>query len=301
MNIQWIATMKTSLLLILTAALGLGNGPACAFEGSIKATLVRGGQTETILYTIGTNDLLLERGETDLPYPRNIFNLQTGELTLLFPNNRSFVRLKTADPISTPPMPGVPPPPGELPPGVGPQAPVVTAPHVPRLPVRPNLPALPSGIGPQAGATPGTLAGAPRMAGMPSMGAMPIMPMSAMDGLDLRATGEKTNLLGYPCQRYELTQRDEVMEIWATDQLVPFQPYLQSQPLSLAPRMIVEQWGDLLKARKLFPLLATLKTVNGAERLRYQVEIITPEKIEDPGEKIFQPPAGYREVKPLPF
>jgi hypothetical protein len=51
-NSQWIASMKPSLLLILTAALGLGIGPACAFEGSIKATLVRGSQTETILYTI---------------------------------------------------------------------------------------------------------------------------------------------------------------------------------------------------------------------------------------------------------
>jgi len=325
---KFLATMKTSFLLILTAALGLGIGPASAFEGRINATLTRGGQTQTFCYTVGKNSLRIERGETDWPHARNIFNLQTGDLTLLFPHNRSYVHLKASNPNSAPQVPGLPLPPGGLPPGVGPQPPAVTAaPNVPGLPARPNMPALPPGIGPQTGATPGAPPmpgmparpmppgglppgvgpqigappGAPAMPGMPDMGAMPMMPMPGMDGLDLRATGEKTNLLGYPCLRYELTQRDEVMEIWATDQLLPFQPYLQSQPLSLAPRMVAEQWGDLLKARKLFPLLATLKTVNGPERLHYQVKTITPEKITDPDGQLFQPPADYHQLDPLPF
>ena len=92
------------------------------------------------------------------------------------------------------------------------------------------------------------------------------------------------------------------MEIWATDQLLPFQPYLEKQPHRFRPQMIEEQWGDLLKAKKLFPLLAVLKVGNGAERYRFEVQSVTPEKIK-PGEEaqLFQPPPDYQEIQPLPF
>jgi len=292
--------VKKLFLLILTAALSFGVGPAPAFEGRINATLTRGGQTQTFLYTIGTNDLRLERGETDRPYPRNIFHLETGELTLLFPNNRSFIRLQAADSNAAPQMPGMPLPPGGLLPGIGPQSPAVPTPPVPGLPARPNLTTLPPDIGPQAGATRGAIPGAPPMAVMPGMGTMPMMPMPGMD-MELRATGEKTNLLGYVCLRYELKQRGEVMEIWATDQLLPFQTWQQNQPARFGPRMMEEQWAELVKARKLFPLLAILKFENGPERLRFAVTAVTPEKIADPDCQLFQPPADYHQLDPLPF
>jgi hypothetical protein len=128
-----------------------------------------------------------------------------------------------------------------------------------------------------------------------------MMPMPGMDKLELRATGEKTNLLGYACIRYELKQRGEVMEIWATDQLLPYQPWQQNQPPRFGPRMIEEQWSELVRARKLFPLLASLKFENGPERLRFEVKTITPEKIEDRDGQLFQPPADYHELDPLPF
>jgi hypothetical protein len=67
------------------------------------------------------------------------------------------------------------------------------------------------------------------------------------------------------------------------------------------PQMIEEQWPGLLQARKLFPLLATLKVENGGERLRFEVKTIRPEKIEDPDGRLFQPPPGYHELDPLPF
>jgi hypothetical protein len=289
--------MKKLFPLILTAALGLVAGPASAFEGRLQAILTRGGQTQTFFYTIGTNYLRIERGETDWPHARNLFNLQTGDLTLLFPHNRSYVRLKASSPNTAPQVPGLPLPPGGLPPGVGPQPQAATAPNVPALPALPNMPAAPPGIGPQAGATPG----APAVPGMPSMGAMPMMPMPGMDKLELRATGDKTNLLGYACIRYELKQRGEVMEIWATDQLLPYQPWQQNQPPRFGPRMIEEQWSELVRARKLFPLLASLKFENGPERLRFEVKTITPEKIEDRDGQLFQPPADYHELDPLPF
>ena len=125
-----------------------------------------------------------------------------------------------------------------------------------------------------------------------------------MHQMALNATTDTTNLLGYPCTRYELKQRGEVMEIWATDKLLPFQPYLQNQPHRFGPRMIEEQWGELLKAKKMFPLLAVLRFETpsapgdaaprpGPERLRFEVQSIKAEKITDEDGKLFRPPPDY--------
>jgi len=157
---------------------------------------------------------------------------------------------------------------------------------------------LPPGIGPQSAGAPGASA-MPAMPGM--MGGMPMMPMPPMEKAELKATGETTNLLGYACARYEIKHRGEVMVIWATDQLLPYQAWRQNQPPSFGPQMLEEQWGELVKAKKLFPLLATLKFERGPERLRFEVKSITPGKIEDPDGALFRPPADYREVRPLPF
>jgi hypothetical protein len=209
---------------------------AFAFEGHITASQNRNGDIQTIFYTFGTNALRIERGETNRPHARNLIALDTGAVTLLFPHNRSFVRLAASAGNNSPAQ-------------------------MPGMPAMPNVPGPPPGIGPQAGATPG----APSMPGMPGMGAMPMMPMPGMDKLELKATGDKTNLLGYACIRYELKQRGEVMEIWATDQLPPYQAWQQNQPPRFGPRMIEEQWSELVRARKLFPLLAILKFDNGPE------------------------------------
>lgn len=289
---------------------------AFAFEGQITATITRGGQTQTLLYTVGTNQLRIERAESDRPYPKDIMNLDTGEMILLFPHNRSFVRLKSgaqnqpAAPPGFPGMPGPPPMPGmPMPPGAGPQMQpprplpgnigTTNLPGTPAPPQMPQMPRTPPGVGPQAGSS------------VPGMPAMPMMPPMPMGQVEFKATTETTNLLGYVCTRYELRQRGEVMEIWATDQLLAFEPYVQNQPHRFGPRMIEEQWGGLLKAKKLFPLLAVLRiepppppagsspAPPGPERLRFEVQSITPEKISD--NTLFQPPPDYQEIQPLPF
>jgi hypothetical protein len=320
-----------TLGLSLTVSLASASG----FEGRIQAALVRGGETQTWLYTVSTNALRIERGETDRPHARNLVNLQTGERTLVFPHNRSFVRLKpasataSAPPTGFPTSPSLPPgvgPEGQpgslphaLPPGIGPQTPgrVVIGPtNLPGAPAPPSLPALPAmpqppaGLPPGVGPQPGGLPGAGP--GMPAMPALPMMPMG-VEPLELKATGQTTNLLGYACARYELRQRGEVMEIWATDKLLPFEPWQPNQPPRFGPRMLEEQWGELLRARKLFPLLAVLRfempalsgetnaPVAGPERLRFEVRSIRAEKIEDKDGTLFSPPSDYHEVQPLPF
>ena len=130
---------------------------------------------------------------------------------------------------------------------------------------------------------------------------MPMMVPPMMEQMELTATGEKMSLLGLACEKFQIKQRNETMEIWATDQLFPFQPYVQNQPHRFGSRMIEEQWGELLKAKKLFPLLATLKFDNGVERFRFEVKTIQSEKMTDDDAKRFQPPADYFEIQPLPF
>jgi Domain of unknown function (DUF4412) len=266
---------------------------ASAFEGRISVTSTRGGAAQTFLYTAGTNQLRIERAETDRPYAKNILNLDTGDLTLLFPHNRSFMRLKSSaqntstTPSGSPAMPGVGPQTPDPPPqSIGPT-------NLPGAPVPPPMPATPQMQGAAGG-----------------MPAMPMMPPPMMEKIELKATGDKTNLLGYACEKFEIKQRGEVMEIWATYKLLPFQPYQQNQPPRFGPRMIEEQWGELLKAKKLFPLLVVLRfdlpavpdhgpPPAGPERFRFEVKAIAPEKIKD--QTLFQPPPDYHEIQPLPF
>jgi hypothetical protein len=295
-------------LLCLVSILAPQFAWARDFEGRITATVTRGGEVETLQYTIGTNCIRIERGENDRPYPKDLIARDTGAVTLLFPNNRSFVQLKSRDPNPPTMPPGFPAPtqmPGAMGTAMQPLPPPAIGPtNLPGTPARPQMPAtpqLPPGVGPQPSAP-----GGGAMAAMPAM-PMPAMPMEKME---LKATADTTNLLGYTCVRYELSLRGEAMEIWATDKLPAFEPYLQNQLRRFGPRMIEDQWGELLKAKKLFPLLAVLRFAPpsppsgaapalGPERLRFEVKSITPEKIEDGA--LFQPPPDYHELPAMPF
>jgi hypothetical protein len=296
---------------------------AVAFEGRINAVMTRGNETNALLYTVGTTSLRVEMTATNWPNPVDILDRNSGTLTLLFPNNRSFVHVKPATDTATVGAPGLPGMPMPNMPNTSMQAagtaattpalPMPSMPNMPNMPPRPampqmpmgttggtpvqpapgmppmpSMPALPQGVGPQA------------QSGMPSMPPMPMMP-GMMEKTELQATGQKTNLLGFACQQYQLKQRGETLEIWATDQLFPYQPYVQNQPHRFGPRRIEEQWPAMLTSRKLFPLLASLRYDNGAERFRFEVQSITPQKLTDEEAKLFQPPEGWFEIQPLPF
>ncbi|MEI8291140.1 MAG: DUF4412 domain-containing protein [Verrucomicrobiota bacterium] len=279
--------MKTSILLTVAGCFILLPA-AFAFEGHITAAFTGGGQPTALLYTVGTNSLRVENTATNRPNTVDLLDLPSGELTLLFPNNRSFVRLKAIVANATAMSSGIP----ALPPGVGPQpvsqaiSPSIGPTNLPGMsscPTPPPMPAIPN---------------LPAAGGMP---AMPMMPPPMMEHMELKATGEKTNLLGFACEQFQIKQRGQIMEIWATDMLLPFQPYVQNQPHRFGPRMIEEQWGELLKAKKLFPLIAVLKFENGPVRYRFEVKKIQSGKMTGADVKQFLPPPEYREIHPLPF
>lgn len=203
---------RIKLVIPATAcALALGSR-AGAFEGRIAVELVSGVETSALLYTIGPEHLRIENVATNWPHPINTVELKSGAVTLLFPHNRSFVRLKSpavaegGDPragtiekpgsatpattlpattLSAPPMPT---PPGGLPPGIGPQPPS-TGPGVPGMPQMPPMPMPPS----VAAAT----------FGAPGMG----------EKLELKPTGKKEKILGFECEQFELKQRGKIVEI----------------------------------------------------------------------------------------
>jgi len=250
-----------------------------AFEGSIRATLNQGGESADLLYSIAAGQLRVERVETNLPHAVNLVRMDDGEVTLVYPQNRGFVRLSNKPAAASAAVPpGFPQPPSG-PPGLG----------------ATPAPASPPGAGQAFAAV------APPMQGGAGWPAGSVRPPPRTEPLELKETGQTTNLLGFDCKRFELKQRGTTMEIWATEQLFPFQVYTETQPNRLAARFIENRWPELLKARNLFPLLATLKSDNGNERLRFEVVSISPQQFKDEDMKLFLPPAGYVELKPLPF
>jgi hypothetical protein len=311
---MWCEQKIRFLAITIGAAAMVAN--AIPFEGEIAAEIKQGNETNALLYTVGTNFLRVEMTATNWPNPVDILNLKSGALTLLYPHNRSFVRLKPSTENSTAP-PGFPGMPAGVPPGIGPQTQTPPSPSgrigpanfpgmpaPPQMPVRPQPPAgAPPGIGPQSGNAPGgpQMPNLPQMPGAGGMPARPMMPPPMMEKIELKVTDDKTNLLGFACEKFEIKQRGEKMEIWATDKLFPFQAYQQNQPHRFGPRMIEEQWAGLLAEKHLFPLLAVLKFDNGAERLRFEVQSVRPQKLTDEDAKLFQPPTNYFEIQPLPF
>jgi hypothetical protein len=268
---------------------------AFAFDGKIDVVITRGNDTTPLLYTVGETFLRIEITGSTWPNPIDIVDLKSGELTLVFPHNRSFMRLKSTAENPSAPSPGTPQMPTP-PPGIGPQPnPAAAGPGAPPIPT--SSAGLPPGIGPQS-------QGAAGIPSIPSMPAMPMMmPPMPMEKLELKATGKKEKILGYECEQFEIKQRGETMEIWATNKLIPFQDYMRNQKPRFGPRMIEEQWPELLTVKKLFPLRASLHfdngpgKNNGPERFRFEVKSIMPGKI---GNKdLFQPPDGYNEIRPL--
>ncbi len=284
------------LLRTLVLALAIASN-ARAFEGKLEIVITHGSETTPLLYTVGANFLRIEVTGSNAPNPIDIVDLKSGALTLVFPHNHSFVQFKQGNENASSQLPGAPamPPP---PPVVGSQSQPNNMPRV--LPTPPSIPpmptppgGLPPGVGPQAQGT--------NSSKIPPMPLMPMMPMMPSEKIELKPTGKKEKILGYACEQYEIKQRGETMEIWTTDKLLPYQPYVRNQPSRFGPRMIEEQWAELLTAKKLFPLRASLRFDEGGEHFHFEAKSITPEKIEDKDGKLFKPPEGYFETQPLPF
>ena len=177
--------LKLAVLALLLSTLNSQLSTVLAFEGRIYAMSTQGSQTQALLYTVGTNFLRVENTATNWPNPVDILDRNSGELTLLFPNNRSFVHLKPVPENSSADAAGFSAnarlafhpalarsrhPPVCSPCRICPRhkASVPTnLPGMPAPPPMPTMPHLPPGVGPQS---------APGSPAMPAMPPRPVMP-----------------------------------------------------------------------------------------------------------------------------
>ncbi len=266
---------------------------ARGFEGRINAVAGRAGTAAGLLYTVNANFLRVEMTDTNFPNAIDVVDLSSGQITLIQPMNRTFLRFNPNPSLRN--NTGLPPGLANDPAALPPPRPLPDSSGGP-----PAMPRPPAGIGPQARSAEVPVRPAmPPRAGVGSLPPMPVIPPGG--GLELQAIAEQTNLLGYVCSRYEIKQREQTMVIWATDQLGPFQNYLPAQPPRFPPPMIEDQWAALLAAKKLFPLSAVLCAENGVERYRFEVRSVAASKLGAADTAGFQPPEGYIELQPRPF
>jgi hypothetical protein len=299
-----------SFVTIFIALAAIGTARAFAadkdsgFEGTISATLTRDG-TEPIhfLFTRKSNQLRIVNTTNKLE-PINILDLEARKLVIVFPHNTTFVRVDLAKseaqaerqpmPPNFPTPPAIDAPPsGALPGRAGPQP--SPLPNFPSPPPMPSMPAVPSG-GPPALPMPMM---PPSGYGAPGMPPMPAMP-GAFGVLELQKTDKTKTIQGFDCTLYTLSDRGENFEIWATDDTAFF-PFrlLQRDSMSrhFGPRMLEEQWPELLQKKSLFPLEATLRMEpNGQERLSFKVDKIDNKSIDDP-DALFSPPKDFYEIQ----
>ena len=159
------------------------------------------GKATPLLYTIGEKALRLEITDNKTA-PVDLVSLESGGLTILFPHNRSFVRV----------MNGA----AGKPPGA--------------MPAPPSVPS----------------AGAP----MPTMPPIPAPPQRQPE---LKPTGKKEKILGFACEQFEITDRGETIEIWATHDLVPFQNYFRDATPPFGPRSLRGTMGRAIAREEIVP------------------------------------------------
>src|SRR4051812_12138231 len=85
---------KTDLLSLTALALAGFSAHGAVFQGRISATFTRGGEALPILYTLGSNSIRIEVTGSPHPHPINIIDREAGALTMVYPHNRSFMRVK---------------------------------------------------------------------------------------------------------------------------------------------------------------------------------------------------------------
>jgi hypothetical protein len=299
--------------------------------------LTRSGADMTqFLFTRKGNQLRIENADKSKPEPVNVVDLAANKLTIIYPHNSSFVVVdltKRETQTGGPNLPpGFPTPPNmnasqsEAATDSAQTRPAISPPPgFPTPPPRPSMPPMPNN--PMAAGMPNMPAGVPPMpnnpmaSGAPSMPMMP--PMPVMGGLggtpELKKTDKTKKIQGFDCTLYTISDRMETFEIWATSDsaLFPFR-LIQTNYLNrhFGPRMLEEQWVELLQKQKLFPLEAILRNdlhiqrenqpgstppgnagaapEQGSERFSFKVDKIEKKKITD--DALFKPPEKYYEI-----
>jgi len=309
-----------------------------SFEGTVSLTR-SGTDTTQYLFTRKGNQLRIENADRTTPEPINVVDLAANKLTIIYPHNSTFVQVDLGTPEAqmgapnlppslgsgVPGPPGFPPPPninpssGEAATGSGRAGPAIPPPPgfpaPPPMPSRPPMPNNPMASGPPM--PPPSGYGAPGMPPMPQIGGFGGTPA-------LKKTDKTKKIQGFDCTLYTISDRMETFEIWATadSALFPFR-LIQKNSLDrrFGPRMLEEQWVELLQKQSLFPLQATLRmdlhphpatpAANGGKGIapdgvgqgpeRFSFKVNKIEKTTIDNDALFKPPENYQEIQAPQF
>jgi hypothetical protein len=265
------------------APAGFAADKASIFEGTLSATLSRGGTATQFLFTRTGSQLRVENIDKSKPEPINIVELDAHNLTIIYPHNSTFVHVDLIRQLPDPAQPGAP----QMPPGFptppnpaaagpdsgapnsgaatasAPPRPAISPPPgFPTPPPMPSMPPMPQMQLPQmpVGGAPTGAGGAPAL---PNPMMMPPMPAMMPGGaLELKKTDKTRKIQGFDCVLYTISDRMETFEIWATSDSELFQFRLLERNYHnrhFGPVMLEEQWVDLLQKKSLFPVEATLR------------------------------------------
>jgi hypothetical protein len=112
---------------------------------------------------------------------------------------------------------------------------------------------------------------------------------SKASDVSFRDTGMKDTILGYTCEKYEVTTTKGTTDIWATDQLGMF------GGLSMAGgpgrhSQAAQEWESVIKGSGFFPLRVS-SNEGGKEKFRLEVTSVDKTSLPD---SLFMPPDGWR-------
>jgi hypothetical protein len=338
-----LAIAILALALVAVSPFSFASDKNDTFEGTVSATLTRAGTDATqFLFTRKGNQLRIENADKSKPEPINVVDLAANKLTIIYPHNSTFVHVDLAKAPAQPGVPQMPPgfptPPNmNASPGLGaPNSGAATASAPPRpaispppgFPTPPPMPSMPQTQmqNPGGPAMAGTGAGGAPALPNPMM--MPPMPAMMPGGApELKKTDKTRKIQGFDCVLYTISDRMETFEIWATSDsaLFPFRLLERNyHNRHFGPRMLEEQWIELLQKQSLFPLEATLRmdvrphparpaanggkeiapssVEHGQERLSFRVDKIEKKKIDPPqADALFKAPENYYEIQAPQF
>ena len=127
----------------------------------------------------------------------------------------------------------------------------------------------------------------------------PIPPIPGQSGAsELKKTEQTKKIQGLDCALYVIENRGEKFEIWATGDAALFPFHLIERDAvngRFGPRMLEEEWVELLRAKSLFPLEASLRMNDvKTEQLSFKIDKIEKRKTAE--DAPFRPPEGYQEM-----
>lgn len=113
------------------------------------------------------------------------------------------------------------------------------------------------------------------------------------DDATFEKTGETEKILGYDCVKYISTTKDQISDVWVTEELGGFAGLGSAAGGGKGGRGKTQAaaWEKALMGKDVFPLRVVSRNRKGVEQLR--MEVIAVEKGAQPA-ALFAPPAGYQ-------